>query len=168
MKSFIRLFCRLPVSIYSLCNIKYNRSLLILNCTRTKGLPPFQEFFSNSVRQFSSANNIGENDRDIKQGGFSLLGFLTVPVLALAFTKLKGGENDEGDISEESSNKRNKSGKFTRRNSESTLKLMDRVRSAKRKLEFGDETTENSSTAPEACVTRKKYVSKIILLSTDK
>ena len=165
MNRFSRLLRPLSASVPALCNIKYRPSLLVFGYKRGKGLSPFESVYKVSVRQISSANNIGENDRDILDDSFSILGFLAVPVLAFSFTKLIGGENDADDIwkanSKEDLKKRSKNGMFIRTSSGSNVQQMERVRSAKRKLQFLDETNEeNSSTTAQTCVTRKKPVSK--------
>ena len=168
MNRFSRLLRPLSASVHALCNIKYRPSLLVFGYKRGKGLSPFQSVYKVSVRQISSANNIGENDRDILDDSFSILGFLAVSVLAFSFTKLIGGENDGDDISKANSKedlkKRSKNGMFSRTSSGSNFQQMERVRSAKRKLQFLDERNEeNSSTTAQTCVTRKKAVSKTIL-----
>ena len=101
------------------------------------------------MRQISSVNKFGENDRD------SLYDQFFAPVFAFSFTKLVAGENeqDEDDLAWHEDNlKRNKTGKFSRTSSVSTFQKMKCIRSAKRQLEFQDETDEES----KMCETRKR------------
>lgn len=156
MNRFLR---PISASIDALCNVKHRTNL---GYKREKNPSIYKSTFKVSVRQISSVNKFGENDRDSLYDRFSILGFLA-PIFAFSITKLVAGENeqDEDDSTWHKDNlKRNKTGKFSRTSSVSTFQKMKCIRSAKRQLEFQDKTDEES----EICLTRKRTVSKTILV----
>ena len=89
MNRFLRLLRPISASIDALCNVKHRTNL---GYKREKNPSIYKSTFKVSVRQISSVNKFGENDRDSLYDRFSILGFLA-PIFAFSITKLVAGEN---------------------------------------------------------------------------